>query len=60
MIIVSRGENLKARVARLEIDLPAVEKALLAEASQFRFAYSARRLQSGGFLLSRRHLRLHQ
>ncbi|KAG0568872.1 hypothetical protein KC19_6G050200 [Ceratodon purpureus] len=42
MTIVSRGQNLKARVARLEVDLPAVEKALLAEASQFRFAYSAR------------------
>jgi hypothetical protein len=60
MIIVSRGENLKARVAWLEIDLHAVEKALLAEASQFRFAYSVRRLQAGGFLLSHRHLRLHQ
>lgn len=42
MTIVSRGKDLKARVARLEADLPAVEKALLSEASQCRFAYTAR------------------
>lgn len=45
MAVVARGRNLKARVARLEADLPAVEKALLAESSQFNFAYSGRRLQ---------------
>lgn len=42
MKIVSRGQNLKARVARLEADLPAMEKKLLMEASQLTFAYSTR------------------
>lgn len=59
LTIVSRGQSLKARVARLEVDLPSVEKALLAEASQFRFAYSPRRLQACDLLLSHSHLRLH-
>ncbi|XP_024394869.1 uncharacterized protein [Physcomitrium patens] len=40
--IASRGKDLKARVACLEADLSLVEKALHAEASQCRFAYTAR------------------
>lgn len=39
--IASRGKDLKARVACLEADLSLVEKALHAEASQCRFAYTA-------------------
>ena len=58
MTIVSRGQNLKVRVARLEADLPAVEKALLAEASQFKFAYSSRRLHACDILSSGSHLSL--
>jgi len=46
MTMVARGRDLKARVSRLEVDLPAVEKALLAESSQFEFAYSEGRLLS--------------
>lgn len=44
MTIVSRSQNLKTRVTQLEANLPAIEKALLAEASQFRFAYTERKL----------------
>lgn len=51
MKIVSRGQNLKARVARLEADLPAMEKKLLMEASQLTFAYSTRGLQASSLLL---------
>lgn len=44
MTIVSRSQNLKTRVTQLEANLPAIEKALLAEASQSRFAYTERKL----------------
>jgi hypothetical protein len=40
--IVARGQSVKTRVTRLEADLPQVEKALLAKANQFKFAYTAR------------------
>lgn len=42
MAIGIRGQDLKARVGRLETDLPAVEKTLLSESSQIDFAYSIR------------------
>lgn len=41
MTIVMRSHELKARVSRLEAELPVVEKALLSEANLYRFAYSA-------------------
>lgn len=45
MAIGIRGQDLKARVGRLETDLPAVEKTLLSESSQIDFAYSIRGLK---------------
>lgn len=45
MKLVSRGRDLKARVDRLEVDLPMVEKALLAGSSQSKFATGASRLR---------------
>jgi hypothetical protein len=41
MAIGGRDRDLVARVQQLETELPAVEKALLSEPNQLRFAYSA-------------------
>jgi hypothetical protein len=41
MAIGGRDRDLMARVQQLETELPAVEKALLSEPNQLRFAYSA-------------------
>lgn len=40
MAIGGRGHDLTVRVQQLEAELPAVEKALLSEPNQLRFAYS--------------------
>jgi hypothetical protein len=40
MTIMGCYHDLKARVTKLELVLPAVEKSLLAEASHLRFIYS--------------------
>lgn len=40
MATASRGHDLFARVQQLEAEMPAVEKALLSETNQLRFAYT--------------------
>lgn len=40
MTIGSRGHDLNMRVQQLEDELPAVERALLSEPNQLRFAYT--------------------